>query len=327
MKQHYLETRGRVHGQSASAVADIMRHWHARQAVGKAVVVCAEPAAMLALARKHWLKLSRDLQNRRNQTAASDQILRLTYLITRMQHQSFVADLPHERPEADVYFVRAQRQLGPLPSDCLSLYLASPVDSSVLGRLVPALAPQALVVDYCSSLKPGDFGLHRKVELEANVRAAWVKIERYFKLLGIDLLALVNHDIGALDNALDALCDDEAEFLQLAGQFQKTLNLARPLLTISKIQREYYDILARLAYQLDSLSHPSIMPEQFLSTSTDESFFMHYRRPAAEPLADVIARHLQAGRWRLARRLMDRPRPARSPWAIPRPAATTSSLA
>lgn len=314
MKQHYLETRGRSHSQAANIVADIMRHWHARQAVGKAVVVGADPEAMLALARKHWLKLSRDLQSRRNHAAASEQILRLTYLITRMQHQSFVADSPQEQPDADVYFVRPEEQLVPLPSDCLSLYLTSPIEPTVLSHLIPALPPQALVVDYCSSLRPGDFELRRRVELEANVHAAWVKIERYFKILHIDLLPLVNHDIGALDNALDTLCDDEVGFLQLASQFQRTLNLARPLLTISKIQREYYDILARLAYQLDSLSHPSILPEQFLSTSTDESFFMHYRRPAAEPLSDAIARHLQAGRWHLAQRLMARPRPVRTPW-------------
>ena len=59
----YFELRKPAARGTESIIADAARHLNTRQHLGKAVVVCDQPAIVLSAGRKQWLKLSRSLQN------------------------------------------------------------------------------------------------------------------------------------------------------------------------------------------------------------------------------------------------------------------------
>jgi hypothetical protein len=59
MAKCYFELRKQSARGTDSIAADIMRHFHARQHLGKAVIVCDQPVGLLAAARRQWLKMGR----------------------------------------------------------------------------------------------------------------------------------------------------------------------------------------------------------------------------------------------------------------------------
>ncbi len=303
MVARYFETRRRVHLTADNIAADVMRHLHARQHLGKALIVCDEPTAMLQLARKQWLKLSRTLQRRRTATFDANDILRYTYTITHMQQMDFVAAPPLEQPEAAAHFIRSN-QLRYLPPNCLTVYLAQPLGESTLAELVSALPPSSLIVDYYDQLQSGDFGLRPRAELEASLAQRWRSVENFLAEYDIELAQLASHSpeaYAAMDDALDTLLGTGLDFIHLARSFQHTLDLARPLRTVTKADRDRFDLFVLLAHRVQTLT-PGVSPVQFLKTYADDSFFLHDRRHSLS-LAETILRHEQAGRHRLARAL------------------------
>jgi hypothetical protein len=116
-----------------------------------------------------------------------------------------------------------------------------------------------------------------------------------------------------MDNALDTLLARSHSFLQVADNFHRALELARPL-RINQALRRQYDALALLAHRVQALSGDSFT-QRFLETyNEDDGFFLYdpgrnsLRRHAlarliGEPLAEAITRHLAAGRYNLARAL------------------------
>src|SRR5262245_57222451 len=94
----YFEIRQSNRRRAETITADAMRHLYTRQHLGKAVVICDEPTAIVGSARKIWLKLSRSLQRQRASTVNADKILKYTHAVTRMQRMCFSTKSPLERP-------------------------------------------------------------------------------------------------------------------------------------------------------------------------------------------------------------------------------------
>jgi hypothetical protein len=113
-----------------------------------------------------------------------------------------------------------------------------------------------------------------------------------------------NQDIEAMDNALDALLDYSHQLLRIANEFQHTLELARPL-RIERSVRQEYDVVVLLAYRVQALS-PGAFTQHFLeSYNEDDTFFLftpgkQRKNAPHESLAEAVARHISAGRLRLA---------------------------
>ncbi|HLZ15150.1 MAG TPA: hypothetical protein VKQ34_04135 [Candidatus Saccharimonadales bacterium] len=312
MEQCYIELRkSRARG-TDSIVADSMRHLHTRQHLGKAVVVCDQPVVMLSAARKQWLKLSRIIQKQRAQTLNADKILKYTHTITHMQHMQFSARSPLEKPDADVYFV-SPRELRLVPVHCWSTYIIEPVAAEQAAMLVAQLPSEALIVDYDQSVTWRRLGLQPKKALEARVAQAWQQVLQFLRGYDIDIARLTIDDmqnIEAMDDALDTLLGISHSFLQVANEFQRALELARPLRLSSQV-RTAYDTFVLLAHRVQALS-PTAYTQHFLEAyNEDDTFFLydvqqHSGRLTTETLARAYARHQAAGRHHLARALLHR---------------------
>jgi hypothetical protein len=313
MTKCYFELRKQSARGTDSMAADMMRHMHARQHLGKVVVICEQPAAMLAAARKQWLKLARTIQKHRASTLNADKILKYTHTITNMQHLSFTTKTPLDRPEADIYFLTKDNcQL--VPVHCYSLYFTSPLPAETAFEMVSQLPVEALFIDYDHRTAWAKFGLQSKVALEAQVDSEWTQVLHFLKSNGINISKLINdgiHNIEAMDDALDTLLGMSHRVLRIANEFHRALELARPL-RISKEKRQCYDAFILLAYRVQALS-PGIMTQHFLeSYNEDDTFFLYdfgrERRLAfwLAYLNEAAKRHHRAGRHNLAQALKDK---------------------
>jgi hypothetical protein len=309
MAKCYFELRNRSARGTDSLAADIMRHLHARQHIGKAVVVCEQPTALLAACRKQWLKLTRVIQKQRSSTLNADKILKYTHTITHMQHMRFTGKTPLEEPDADVYFLDAS-SLTVTPLHCYTVYTHTRLSLSVAGKIIEQLPAEALFVDYNHRTAWGELGLQSKVMLEQQVVSEWSQIRQFLAGRNIDVAELMKggmHNIEAMDDALDTLLAASNQFLRAANEFQRALELARPLRVHRKTRQEY-DALVLLAYRVQALS-PGIFTQHFLeSYNEDDTFFLYdvgkrLLVGTGEPLTEAVARHLAAGRVHLAHAL------------------------
>lgn len=307
MVTRYIELRKTAARGTDSIAADVMRHLHTRQHLGKAIIVSTLPVPMLAASRKQWLKLTRSLQKQRASTLNADKILKHTHTITHMQRMQFTAHGPLESPEAEVYFMTPW-QLEFLPVHCWSVYILDPPEIREVEALLMQLPAEALIIDYAQQLSwIQDFGLRPKDALEAQVDTEWRQVEGFMLAHDIHIDALANeetHNVDAMDSALDTLLGVSQKFIQVANEFQRTLELARPL-RISKSLRAQYDVLMILAHRVQALS-PGAFTQQFLQTyNEDDTFFLYDpgRELRGMDLPAAYALHIQAGRPRLAEAL------------------------
>lgn len=310
MAARYIELRKSSARGTDSMIADIMRHLHARQHLGKAAVLTDYPLVMLPVARKQWLKLARYIQKQRASTLNADKILKYTHTITRMQHMQFCDKSPLEKPNADIYFLDAKADLT-LPAHCWSVYITADISLSAAQAVIEQLPPTTLLVDYTYTLPWQALNLEPKKVLEENVVDDWRKIKRFLHLYKLDITMLTyqgSRNIDVMENALDTLLGAHGSFLPLAYQFQRSLELARPL-RISKEVRRQYDTLVLLAHRVQALI-PGAFTQRFLeSYNEDDTFFLYDRgRPqlllSGESIELALKRHLQAGRAHLAHALM-----------------------
>lgn len=276
MTRCYVELRKGAARGTESIAADVMRHLYARQHLGKAVVVCAAPVPMLSAARKQWLKLARTIQKQRASTLNADKILKYTHMITRMQHMHFSAKTPVENPAADVYFLQPH-EVVILPIHCWTVYILADLPEEA-GRAMLRLMPtEALVVDYQQAATWERLGLSPKSVLEQHVTDEWRRATEFLHNYHIDIGALARqeaHDIVAMDEALDTLLGVSHRFLQVANEFQRALELARPL-RLSRDARRRYDLLVLLAHRVQALS-PGAFTQQFLEVyNEDDTFFLY----------------------------------------------------
>jgi hypothetical protein len=305
----YLEQRKAATRGNESLVADAMRHLYTRQHLGKAVIICDQPLGLSGAARKQWLRLSRNLQKQRASTLNAEKILKYTHSITRMQHMHFSAKSPLDNPEADIYFCAPLEPIV-MPVHCWSVYVLSPLNYKLASLLPPQLPAEALIIDYYQTAPWLKLGLQPKKVLESHVASQWRQVQQFLQSYNINpdtMIADGIHDVEAIDDALDTLLSMSRKFLEVAGEFQRCLELARPL-RLSKEVRASYDALSLLAHRVQALSSGAFS-QHFLETyNEDDTFFLYdpARKRfmvAGETLAEAFARHTNAGRHHLARSL------------------------
>ena len=307
----YIELRKPAARGTDSVIADAMRHLNTRQHLGKAVIICDQPAAVLSAARKQWLKLSRSLQKQRSSTLNADKILKYTHTITRMQRMHFTVKSPLERPTGEVFFLSPD-ELTTMPAYCWSVYSLCPINPEA-ARLVASQLPQnALIVDYINSADWRTLELNPKKMLEEEVTKQWQHTQKFLHKHRVDVTRLIVdgvHDFEAMDDALDILLGGHShDFLHLANDFQRALELSRPL-RLKKSVRFAYDSLILLAHRVQAL-RPSAYSHHFLeSYNEDDTFFLYdghrvqKQLIGGETVAEAYHRHTQAGRHHLARSL------------------------
>lgn len=307
MAIRYIELRKIAARGTDSIAADIMRHLHTRQHLGKAAVITNQPLPILAASRKQWLKLSRALQKQRASTLHADKILKYTHSIAHMQHMRFTSKSALEAPNADVYFMTPD-QLYIMPVNCWSVYVLHEPPIKEAQAMMYQLPAEALVVDYVHKFPWAHrLGLQPKQALEAQVDAAWRQVRQFLHTHKIDFAALQDDEalnVDTMDDALDTLLDISYKFLQVANEFQRALELARPL-HVSKQVRAQYDALVILAHRVQALS-PGAFTQHFLeSYNEDDTFFLYdpFREARGEDLTEQYIRHITAGRTRLAEAL------------------------
>lgn len=289
-----------------SLAADLMRHVHTRQYLGKTVVICDQPIVLLSAARKQWLKLSRNLQRQRASTLNADKILKYTHGIAHMQRLKFSTKQPLEQPTADIFFLHSDA-LDILPAQCFNVYLAVELTASQIETLVTQLPNEALLVDYVHQTDWAHFGVAPKKLLEAQVAQQWQQVRTFLDSHHVNISALHKselHSIEAMDDALDILLGVSHHFLTVAGEFQRALELARPM-RIHKTLREKYDSFILLAHRVQALT-PGAFSQQFLQVyNEDDTFFFHdgaleHLVRSGESLGEAFARHMASGRKHLA---------------------------
>lgn len=304
--QAYFESRKISDtGTTDGLAADMMRHLYTRQYLGKTVVVCSHPIGMVSAARKQWLKLARTLQRQRASTLNADKILKYTHGISHMQRLRFSAKIPLEQPETDVFFLTSNI-LQNLPAQCLTTYVTCDASNSQLRMLQEQLPPNALIVDYSSS-DLAALGLEPKKNLELRVAETWRQVKQFLAQYQIDMSRLDKdgiRSVEAMDDALDSLLSVSHRFLSVADEFQRALELARPM-HINKSLRETYDSFILIAHRVQTLT-PGAFGRQFLQIyNEDDTYFLYDQGRElllgfGESLEESHARHIQAGRKHLA---------------------------
>jgi len=271
------------------------------------MVVTDEPLKLLAVVRKQWFKLARGLQRERASTVNAQKILHLTYAVTRMHNLRFVAKTPAMRPDADVFFID-NTELKQLPPRCFSLYLTTSIPALLLKQTILQLAPQSLIVDYADTV--GDLAqeLRPKALLHEQVQTRWQAVLDFFAPLHIDIVTLSSEATtkpSILDDTIDVLLDYSTEFLQVAGTFQHTLQLAQPFEPGREIQQQY-KTLTQLAHRVQTLNTGKL--SDYLDFITgDNSFFLRdsgsgFGTQRSE-LSELFMWHKAAGRFRICEKI------------------------
>jgi hypothetical protein len=294
--------------------SEIAHHLQSRQHLGKAIVICERPVNLVSTTRKQWFKLARTLQKERASTINAEKILRLTSTITHMHRMQFATKTPLHAPEAHVFFIQPEDAAKLMvPINTYSFYMASPLDINLLQDCIGQLPSDATIVDFADTLSGLRANLRQKSELVTQMRQCWDEVLSFLHSQNIVVESLTSwgaKQAEAIDDALDTLLGTSHRFLQLASNLHQLLELAQPIALTSRQQQEY-DMLMLLAYRVQALN-PSSFATTFTYNLTDENtFFLHDigTQLIMEQLAsdELIARHQQAGRKRLAQALQFAP--------------------
>lgn len=296
---------------SESVAADIMRHFHARQHLGKATIVCDHPLIMLSAARKQWLKLSRHAQKQRASTLNADKILKYTHTITRMQNMRFTMKSARNYPEADVFFVTPQ-ECRLMTHVNQSAYIIPALDDDASDTLIQHMHEDGLIVDYSHGIDWKNHGLLPKKVLETEVAHQWDQVHRLLASHEINPRQLDrggHQNIDAMDDALDTLLGISQTFLAIASSFHHALEVARPLRT-TKEMRQQFDVVMLLAHRVQALS-TGAFTQRFLEIYNEDDTFYLYDNTwrqlhnTLESIELAIARHRARGRKNLSAALHD----------------------
>lgn len=307
MAKYYFESRKQSAKGTDSLIADMMRHLHTREYLGKALIVCEQPTVTLSASRKQWLKLARTIQKQRASTLNADKIIKYTHAIAHMQHLQFGTRDPIDDPGLDIYFL-TPGQLHLVPLQCLTVYVTTPLTHNTISDILQQLPDSALIVDYNHG--PWDeFGLRPKQALEQGVAEEWKNAAAFLTLNDINIATVSTgdiQDVEAMDDALDTLLGVSHAFLQVANSFQHALEIARPL-RLNKGTRREYDAFSLLAHRVQALSQENFT-QRFLETyNEDDTFFLYeLARGSLHPtagVAEIINSHIQAGRTNLVEAL------------------------
>ena len=305
----YFEQRTSAARGTDSLAADIMRHLHARQSLGNAIVVCDQPIAMLSACRKQWLKLSRVVQRQRAGTLNADKVMKFTHAISRMQRMRFTCKPTRQQPDADVYCLTPS-QVQALPFSPASLYVTTTLSHDCASFIARHMHARSLVVDYMHTTDwQTYFSMQPKTFLERDVTHMWQTLVAFLKDHNITPNTLVSgqtQDIEAMDDALDTLLGISQPFLAIATDFHAALAVARPM-HIPKDLRLQYDSVTLLAHRVQALTTGSFS-QRFLETyDEDDTYFLLYSPDNGYParLAALLQHHAMAKRERLMHALLE----------------------
>lgn len=285
MQHPYLETRNLPNHPSATLAADIARHLQYRQYLGSSLIICENPNALLSATRKQWFKGSRILQRQRASTLNTEEILRLTHAIMHMQNMRFVARMPREEPDADVFFIYPE-QMGALPLNCFSLYVTTEVPTPILKEFCSRLITDALVINYLPQVNAEALAAKPKVMLEERVLSEWKQLCAFLAKHRIYPARLVEGNalqFAAMDEALDTLLDTSSEFLREAANFQHSINLAQPFADITSEQCKMFEAVTRLAHRVQALT-PGNFNHYLMSNFGDHGADTFFLRDVASEL-------------------------------------------
>jgi hypothetical protein len=144
---HALQTEERLLTFNSSLSWDIAKHMSGRLEFGHVVVVARQPEALLASVRKQWLKVLRQIENRRASTLNAAKIAKYTADIARMQQADFAASSPSEDMCSNVIFATAQQLLEFAPV-CATMYVATPTDRETLHMITGWMPVGGVVIVY-----------------------------------------------------------------------------------------------------------------------------------------------------------------------------------
>lgn len=306
MNTAFFEQRISAARGTDSMAADVMRHINARQHLGKAVIICESPIAILGPCRKQWLKICRRIQKQRASTLNADKILKYTHSIARMQHARFTLKKPTDYPEGDIFLMKGP-DIPKLPYNCFSIYILTEISTATAKEITRNLPPNALVIDYVHATDWPTYDLEPKHILEKRVTEKWKDVRTFLDRYQIvpEKLRNGNEDnLEAMDDALDLLLDVSQHFLEKATAFQRSLELARPLKTTTP-DRLSYDTVVLLAHRVQALGTDTYTQRFLQSYNEDDSFYFYdfakeHFLLETETLEDAVKRHIEAGRNRLA---------------------------
>lgn len=128
-------------------LADITRRLHARQLVGKAIIITEQPDASLAVAQRFWQRMTQQLLAKRSSHEHLSALADLTQEIAAMQSYRFTVSLPHQDPRSNV-FILHPRDLVEIFPTCQSLFVLSNVSQEALDTALSYMPPRSLVVLY-----------------------------------------------------------------------------------------------------------------------------------------------------------------------------------
>ena len=149
---HALQTEERLLTLNTSLSWDIAKHMSGRLEFGHVVVVAQQPEALLASVRKQWLKVLRQLENRRSSTLDAAKVARYSHDIARMQQADFAASSPIEDMCSNIIFATAQQLLEWAP-ECRTLYVTCGVDRLQLHMITAWMPVGGVVVTFAAELQ------------------------------------------------------------------------------------------------------------------------------------------------------------------------------
>ncbi|MYW94942.1 hypothetical protein G3I59_31175 [Amycolatopsis rubida] len=128
-------------GHSASSV--IARHLYTRVELGRAIVIAANPAAIMAAISKQWKQLIRAVEREHAATLKAD--LRAVLADKQDQMQAVTFGLSYQRRTAAVLCLSPE-ELPAIPADTLTVYLLVELPEDRLQALPRHLPDGALTV-------------------------------------------------------------------------------------------------------------------------------------------------------------------------------------
>lgn len=279
MHQLYYEARNLPHSPTPTLASDISRHLQNRQYLGRALVICDSPNAMLSAIRKQWFKATRYLLRQRASTLNAEEILRLTHALMHMQNLVFLgAKDPAEHPEGSVFFATPDQLTNP-PEGCYTVYLADTLSQTTLAALCDKLPDKSLIVSYVPVDTLVALGLQPKHALDRYLQKEWRAITEFLARhdLSPDRLVVGNVlQFDEMDASLDILLSTGPDFLRQAAAFQHAINLCQPLQNITNEQLKKFEAVTRLAHRVQALTPGSF--NTFLSVTfgdiSKDAFFL-----------------------------------------------------
>lgn len=296
--KHYIQWETSHNHSLEAQISEAIKHWQHRFELGTALLLVDEPTSALKTATKQWRKVTRQIQNARNEKTSANDILELTRTISRMQRMKFTTKTPDSEPTANFYILN-KNQLESLPLHCYTLYYAQELPATTTLKLLPA---NSLIVAF--EKKHELKGFYAKSTLEESVQTAEAELLGWLESQSISISALEDN-LEKANEALDLLLSSanlQAEFSAKSSTFIQSLRLAQPI-KLSVAQQKRLENVERLVHHVRVLS-PAFLSDHIVDSQNDDSFLL--RDPATgaaltlELLTKFISAQYQAGRTHLA---------------------------